>query len=246
MKQQNPLNPLKQRIALSLLFISTSTAVYAQNQVEEVVVIGRQEFLETEFTARRTGSNVDAAKLMNQAMWPMGTPPRAVFMLREGVNVADRRHSDNNLNWVLKGRYQATDNLVVELGFAQKMRSPIYQERYLWIPLQANAGIGDGNNYVGNPGLDPEQSRQIELGFDWVLGDFYFSPRFFHRNVHDYIQGIAATNMAVIGISANANGDPTPLIFANTEAEFSGIELTFGTRINSNWRVDRIHGRWRS
>lgn len=55
MKQPNPLNQFKQSIALSLLFISTSTAVYAQNQVEEVVVIGRQEFLETEFTASRTG-----------------------------------------------------------------------------------------------------------------------------------------------------------------------------------------------
>ena len=46
--------------------------------------------------------------------------------------------------------------------------------------------------------------------------------------------------MAVIGVSANANGDPTPLIFANTEAEFDGVDLTFGTRINANWRVEGI------
>ncbi len=210
-------------------------------------IVGARGYLEAGFRSENvdmsTGT-VDAfpARLvdMNPAMWPMGTPPRAVFMLREGFNAADRSQVDNNLDWVLKGRYQATDNLVVELGFAQKMRSPIYQERYLWIPLEANAGIGDGNNYVGNPELDPEKSRQIELGFDWVVGNFYFSPRFFHRNVDDYIQGIAATNIAVIGVSANANGDPTPLIFANTEAEFSGMDMTFGTRINSNWRVEGI------
>lgn len=209
--------------------------------------IGARSYLEVGFRSERvdmsTGT-VDAfpARLvdMNPAMWPMGTPPRAVFMLREGFNAADRSQVDNNLDWVLKGRYQATDNLVVELGFAQKMRSPIYQERYLWIPLEANAGIGDGNNYVGDLGLDPERSRQIELGFDWVVGDFYFSPRFFHRNVDDYIQGVAATNMAVIGVSANANGDPTPLIFANTEAEFTGMDMTFGTSINSAWRVEGI------
>jgi len=65
-KQQHPLDQLKQPIALSLLFISTSTAVYAQDQVEEVVVISRQRFLETEFTARRTSSNVDAAKLITK------------------------------------------------------------------------------------------------------------------------------------------------------------------------------------
>lgn len=209
--------------------------------------VGTRGYVEAGFRAENvdmsTGT-VDAfpARLvdMNPAMWPMGTPPRAVFMLREGFNAADRSQDDNNLDWVLKGRYQATDNLVVELGFAQKMRSPIYQERYLWIPLEANAGLGDGNNYVGNPGLDPEKSRQIELGFDWVMGDFYISPRFFHRNVDDYIQGVASTNMAVIGVSANANGDPTPLVFTNTEAEFSGMDMTFGAQINSNWRVEGI------
>ena len=159
--------------------------------------VGQRAYLEAGFRSENIDMNtgtVDAfpARLvdMNPAMWPMGTPPRAVFLLREGFNAADRSQTDNNLHWVVKGRYQATNNLVVELGFAQKMRSPIYQERYLWIPLEANAGIGDGNNYVGNPELDPEKSRQIELGFDWVVGDFYFSPRIFHRNVDDYIQGV--------------------------------------------------------
>ena len=209
--------------------------------------IGERGYLEAGFRSESVDMSTDTvdafpARLvdMNPAMWPMGTPPRAVWMLREGFNAADRSQSDNNLDWVVKGRYQATDNLVVELGFAQKMRSPLYQERYLWIPLEANAGIGDGNNYVGNPGLDPEKSRQIELGFDWVAGDFYFSPRIFRRNVDDFIQGIAATNMAVIGVSANANGDPTPLMFANTEAQFNGMDFTFGTRINDNWRVEGI------
>ncbi len=209
--------------------------------------IGARAYLELGFRSENLDMSTDPvdafpARLvdMNPAMWPMGTPPRAVWMLREGFNNADRSQTDNNLDWVVKGRYQATDNLVVELGFAQKTRSPMYQERYLWIPLEANAGIGDGNNYVGNPALKPEESRQIELGFDWVVGDFYFSPRLFHRNVDDYIQGVAATNMAVIGVSANANGDPTPLIFANTEAEFDGVDLTLGARINSNWRLEGI------
>lgn len=177
---------------------------------------------------------------MNPAMWPMGTPPRAVWMLRENFNNSARSNDDNNLDWVLKSRYQANDNLVVELGFAQKSRSPIYQERYLWIPLEANAGIGDGNNYVGNQNLEPEESSQVELGLDWDFGDFYFSPRFYQRDVDNYIQGVPATNMAVIGVSANANGDPTPLMFANTDAEFTGVDLTGGFRINANWRFEAI------
>ncbi len=186
--------------------------------------------------------NVDAfpARLvdMNPAMWPMGTPPRAVWMLRQNFNSSNREQEDDNTDWVLKTRYQATDNLVVELGFAQKVRSPMYQERYLWIPLEANAGLGDGNNYVGNPNLQPEEARQIELGFDWDYGDFYVSPRIYRRDVDDYIQGVASTNPAVIGVSRNANGDPTPLSFANTDAEFTGGELTVGFRINDSWRFE--------
>lgn len=191
-----------------------------------------------------TTGDVDAfpARLvdMNPTMWPMGTPPRAVWMLRQAFNNSDRDQRDNNLDWVLKTRYQATDNFVVELGLAQKNRSPIYQERYLWVPLEANAGIGDGNNYVGNPALQPEQAHQVEIGLDWDFGDIYFSPRFYRRDVDDYIQGVPATNMAVIGVSANANGDPTPLMFANTDAKFVGMDLTGGFRINDNWRFEGI------
>lgn len=170
--------------------------------------------------------------------WPMGTPPRAFWMLREGFNNSDRSQDDTNLDWVIKGRYQAYDNLVVELGAAQKMRSPMYQERYLWVPLETNAGLGDGNNYVGDPELDPERSRQVELGLDWTPGNLSISPRFYYRHVDDYIQGVPATEMAVVGVSGNANGDPTPLRFANTEARFWGADIGFGVPLPGNWRID--------
>ena len=178
---------------------------------------------------------------MNPMMWPMGTPPHAVWMLRQGFNNSDRSHSDDNEDWVVKTRYQATNNLVLELGFAQRMRSPLYQERFLWIPLEANAGLGDGNNYVGNPMLDPETSRQWEIGLDWDYDALYFSPRIYRRSVDDYIQGTPATNMAVVGVSRNANGDPTPLIFSNTDAEFEGLDVTFGARINDRYRLEGIY-----
>ena len=175
---------------------------------------------------------------MNPAMWSMGTPPRAVWMLREGFNSRDRGQSDDNHDLVAKARYQLTPNLVAEVGYGRKSRSPLYQERYLWIPLEINAGLGDGNNYVGNSDLRPETSDQFELGLDWSNGVDWFSPRFFVRDVDDYIQGVPAANMAVIGVSRNANGDPTPLMFANTEAEFRGVDLSFGYTFNDRWRVE--------
>ncbi len=175
---------------------------------------------------------------MNPAMWGMGTPPRAVWMLRESLNSRDREQADDNRDLVAKARYRLMPNLVVEAGYGRKSRSPLYQERYLWIPLEINAGLGDGNNYVGNPDLRPETSDQFELGLDWSSGGNWFSLRFFMRDVDDYIQGVPASDMAAISVSRNANGDPTPLMFANTEAKFRGVDLSFGFALDSRWRIE--------
>ncbi len=196
----------------------------------------------TRVTADTAAVDAFPARLVDKdpASWPMGTPPRAVWILREAFNRADLSQTDNNVDWVVKARYQATEELVVEAGLAQRTRSPMYQERYLWIPLEANAGLGDGNNYVGDPSLDPEQSLQLELGLDWDHVSYYVSPRVFYRQVDDFIQGVPVTDMAVIGVSANANGDPTPLRFANREAKYWGADLTFGAQLSEKWLLDGI------
>jgi iron complex outermembrane receptor protein len=41
-----------------------------------------------------------------------------------------------------------------------------------------------------------------------------------------------------IAVSANANGDPTPLQFANVDAEIFAFDTSFGFRINDRWRID--------
>ena len=220
-----------------------SLAVYGQwsRMINSKVYV--EAGIRSETVEMDTG-DVDAfpARLVdnNPTMFPFGTPPRAVFALRENFNAAERSQTDHNLDWVLKSRFQATDNLIVELGVAQKVRSPLYQERYLWLPLEANGGIGDGNNYIGNPNLNPEEALEYEIGFDWTVGDFYFSPRFFYRKVDDYIQGIPVTNPIAIAVSANATGDPTPLVFGNTDADFRGVDLSFGAQLGGNWSIDGI------
>ena len=180
------------------------------------------------------------------AMCAMGTmpipPPCAVRVLRDRFNLADRTRTDDNLDWVAKLRYSISDAASVELGFARKSRSPGYAERYLWIPLEVNSGLGDGNNYIGAVNLDPEVSHQAELGLDWRNERLYFAPWFYYRRVDDFIQGTAIpaspANGPIIGVSARANGDPTPLRFANVDAEFYGVDAPFGSRIAGPVRLD--------
>ena len=56
-------------IGFSILFLTCTGKAISQtasDQVEEITVLGRAEFIEKEFTARRAGANFDPAKLMNQ------------------------------------------------------------------------------------------------------------------------------------------------------------------------------------
>ncbi|MCG8325693.1 MAG: TonB-dependent receptor, partial [Thiotrichales bacterium] len=158
--------------------------------------------------------------------------------LRNSFNATDRDQTDTNLDAVLKFNYAFSNFVGVELGFARKVRSPSYIERYLWIPLEVNAGLGDGNNYIGDPGLDPEKSHQVEFGLNLRTQAFYMTPRIFYRRVDDYIQGTATDNTSAITFSTLAAGDATPLVFSNVDAELYGFDLDAGLAINQNWRLD--------
>ena len=184
---------------------------------------------------------IDAQPANLPAASMMGTPPAAVRALRDRFNSADRSQKDDLLDLVAKVTFPLSDQLSLVTGYARKSRSPSYIERYMWIPLNVNAGLGDGNNYIGNVELDPEWSNQFELGLDWANDRAYFSPRAHYQRINNYIQGVAveanAFNMPVIGVSGGANGDATPLQFANVEAEIYGFDTDWGYQINRDWML---------
>lgn len=182
---------------------------------------------------------VDAlpAQLADSGMFGPGTPPFAVKVLRDRFNDADREQNDGNVDWTINATRQINNEWRVGFGVARKTRSPSYIERYLWAPLEVNAGLGDFNNYVGQIDLDPEVSHQLEFSVGWQGDDAYLLPQVFYRRVDDFIQGTAATDPIVIAVSGNANGDPTPLMFANVDAELYGVDVAFGTELAGPWRT---------
>ena len=104
----------------------------------------------------------------------MGMVPGAVCRLRNSFNASDRDISDNDVDAVIKLDYEITDDVSVGIGYAHKTRAPSYIERYLWIPLEINSGLGDLNNYVGNLNLDSEVSDQLELSMEWQFERGFF------------------------------------------------------------------------
>ncbi|MGB5475211.1 MAG: TonB-dependent receptor [Gammaproteobacteria bacterium] len=154
-------------------------------------------------------------------------PPNPIADLQNAFNSADRSKTDTNVDWVARFSRPLSSVMDVELGLARKTRSPSYQERYLWVPLESTGGLADGNTYIGDINLDPEVSHQVELALNMATRDTYFEPRIFYRDVSDYIQGVEVV------------GAPY-LKFANVEATLYGADAAWGYRIDERWRLDGI------
>ncbi|MBE9538715.1 MAG: TonB-dependent receptor [Proteobacteria bacterium] len=194
-----------------------------------------------EFGARYNYVTMDAGKV--NASSAMMMPPAQI--LRDNFNDADRKQTDNNIDLLAKAWYSTSDSTRWYAGIAQKYRSPSYQERYLWMPLQATGGLADGYTYTGNIELDPEVSRQLEFGLDFSNDVFTISPRFFYHRVDDYIQGtpskVAPAVMLVRMMNAsNGSNNPDPLQFNNVDAELYGFDMDWAWSMNEHWSLSGI------
>lgn len=177
-----------------------------------------------------------------------GTP--AIMMppaqaLRDNFNNADRSQTDNNLDMVAKVWFESSDTTSWYAGIAQKNRSPSYIERYLWLPLEATGGLADGFTYTGNIALNPETSREAELGLDFSNDTVTFSPRLFYKNVDDYIQGTPSTiapAVMFVNMMNNAMGtnNPAPLQFTNVDALLYGFDVDWAIQITDNWSISGL------
>lgn len=157
-------------------------------------------------------------------------------------NTSDRSRRDHNLDWFLRASLDTRSDITWYLGAARKTRSPSYQERYLWLPMESTGGLADGRTYTGNPGLRPEVAHELELGLDLSRGPWAFYPRIFYRSVDDFIQGTPASDpvtRSFAGMMAGMDA-PGPLQFSNVRARFYGVDAEAALDINHRWRLRAI------
>ena len=160
--------------------------------------------------------------------------------LRDAFNAADRNTSLSNLDLVAKLSHRVNDRTLLYLGLAQKQRAPGYQERYLWLPLEATAGLADGQVYLGNIGLDAERAQQIEVGVDLNGAALAMHPRLFYYHIDEYIQGTPlearhpATRMVRMMNAMNGSNRADPLQFNNVEARLYGFDMDWSLRLSEH------------
>lgn len=162
-----------------------------------------------------------------------------VANLRDDFNSADLSQDDTLTEIALNVTRTLTDSLDLQLGLARKERAPSYQERYLWLPLEATSGLADGKTYIGNLDLDPETAYQFELGLDWHTPAFAFSPRVFYHHINDYIQGVPSTNAnANMFIAMMMPMADSPLQYDNVDAKLYGFDANWLWALSEQWQLD--------
>ncbi|AZQ86432.1 TonB-dependent receptor [Colwellia sp. Arc7-635] len=159
--------------------------------------------------------------------------------LRDEFNNADRSVSDTTFDLALNTEYQWTQHLALNTAVAIKQRAPSYQERYLWVPMQATGGLADGKTYVGNINLDVETAYQLNVGVSYENNDFAIAPQVFYQKVSDYIQGAPSTDMRV-NMVAGMMGDNSPLTFSNIDATLYGADMNWHYRLNEHFKLSGI------
>lgn len=171
--------------------------------------------------------------------------PPPLLALAAEFNARDRSRSDLTADIALNLRYELSSALSLHLGGGRKTRVPYYTERYAWLPVEITAGLADFNNHVGDIGLEPETAWVVDGGIDWYGDGFYLSPRAFYRRIDDYIQStpfddtIGVLDSMVEMVSA-VNGDPTPLVWANVDAELFGVDVALGSEVVGPLRFDAV------
>ena len=163
----------------------------------------------------------------------------AIKVLMDRYNNSDRSQSQTGLDLVVNGRYRVDESLSWIIGLARKQDSASYQQRYLWVPMQSTGGLADGRTYVGKMDLELETAYQLELGADYHNDKLSLSPRIFLHRIDNYIQGVTATDPAVI-MAAKMMGDTNPMEFANVDAQLFGMDITAIYQLSPHWQLDML------
>ena len=159
--------------------------------------------------------------------------PGMQMMQAAAFNSGSRSSTDHNVDVTLVARYQASEALNIEFGYAHKVRSANLYEKYTWSSWMMAAGmnnlVGDGNGYVGNASLDPEQANTVSASMSWQDEQHNsLTVTSYCTYITDYIDAVAANSM----------WQPNQFNVLRYENQSARI---YGTDVSGTWHIG--HGK---
>ncbi|NNG12769.1 MAG: TonB-dependent copper receptor, partial [Halobacteria archaeon] len=142
-------------------------------------------------------------------------------MYRDYYGISDTDQSEDNIGGFITLEHALDHDSAVYVTMSRSVRTADATERY--IAADTPAMMAD-MRWAGNPGLDPEQHHQLELGYTRDIGTWDTTASLYYNDVTDYI---LRDRFHVIGDNAT--------IYRNVEAELYGFELETGIRWASHW-----------
>ncbi|MFV0644251.1 MAG: TonB-dependent receptor [Sphingomonadaceae bacterium] len=182
------------------------------------------------------GIRFDKVMMNTGKVQPYGTGmmQMADVMAANAFNAVAHNRTDNNWSGSALLVYELSDLAALEAGYAHKVRSPNIYERYSWgrgsMASRMIGWYGDGNGYVGNLDLKPEQadtfSLALALGSTAAGWSLRIAP--YYTRAKNYIDGVWLQSFTDMG------GNPTGFVqlqFTNQKAEFYGVDVSGAVQI---------------
>lgn len=139
-----------------------------------------------------------------------------------GPGTADDLDKDEtNVGAFLKASYGLSDSVDLYAGIGRGVRTADGRERFRVLVPDSVRGVTVRD--IGNPGLDPEESLQYEIGSKGRAGRFSYDISAFYNNIRNYI------NRFNTGKTVTEMGNTYPVWgYENIDAVLYGGELSAG------------------
>ena len=157
-----------------------------------------------------------------------------------GVRNNQASNMDDSTVWNLTGKHYFNDNLYVQGNVGTSFRLPDAEALFLNELYDTdNDGVPDDDYFaIGNPDLEPEKSKSLNLSLGGNLYDINFELTYFSRDIEHYIESYVPVFIA--GVEGES--------FINTsdEVNVDGYELLGSLPINERWSAQLSHTRTRA
>lgn len=184
----------------------------------------------------KVDTNVGDVQPYNSSM--IGSMPNLDAAAANAFNKRSHKMSDDNIDLSLMLSYTPNDSFKMELGYAQKTRSPSLYERYSWgrgtMAMTMIGWYGDANGYLGDINLSPETAHTLGAKLSWadpVGASWHVEVSPYYTKVDQFID-------------ANVIGTFNPRMQMQVTRpllQFTNLDATlYGTRVNAHTHLGKL------